>query len=283
LLEKCLKSQYGRAVTGKLPEGFEIGKVHRLHICLPGAPVPGDVPEDAREMKIGDGKDRASLYFNESAGEAEAVFEGTDFQEDARLFFSAIVTFVQLVLRRRRLYVFHASAVSLKGAGVLIGGDNGSGKSTLMRRLLETGADYLADDAAVVDMDGKPCVIRRSPEILNVLDLSPSMREMLLEKGFRKTDGGVFMAPPAKPLAAPVRTVLFPSIVKGKLSVVSLTNREVFLKLLELRRTPLTQKVLGEFFGLCAEMAEGVKAACVKIPRGRIPAPGELAEICENL
>ena len=283
LLEKCLRWQYGEAVVVKPPEGFSGRESARLYVRRAGRLVRGSADGEAEVLRLSDVNPGAVLCFNRKTGNAEAVFAGADFHEDVRLFFTALVTFAQLVMRRRGYYVFHASAVALRGAGVLIGGANGCGKSTLMRRLLEAGAEYLADDAAVVDMRAKPFLIRRSPEILNGESLSPDAVKGLAGLGFRKTAGGHFLAPPAEPLAAPVAKVIFPAIVKEELSVVSLTNRDAFLKLLELRRTPLERGGAAEFFEACAEMAEGAAVAEFLSPEGRIPSPEEAVRICESL
>lgn len=46
---------------------------------------------------------------------------------------------------------FHASAVALDGAGVLILGPSGSGKSTLALALMALGAELISDDAVWLD------------------------------------------------------------------------------------------------------------------------------------
>ncbi|SDY16999.1 HPr kinase/phosphorylase [Citreimonas salinaria] len=50
--------------------------------------------------------------------------------------------------------ILHASAVALKGRGLLIRGASGSGKSGLALQLMALGASLVADDRVVVTRDG---------------------------------------------------------------------------------------------------------------------------------
>ncbi len=57
-------------------------------------------------------------------------------------------------LRRRGMFVLHASAVSLNGAGIALLADKGTGKSTTAASLLGAGARLLADDLVAFSPDG---------------------------------------------------------------------------------------------------------------------------------
>ena len=49
----------------------------------------------------------------------------------------------------------HASLVSMNGVGILITGDSGSGKTSLAIALVKRGAEFVADDAVVIEsLDG---------------------------------------------------------------------------------------------------------------------------------
>ena len=68
----------------------------------------------------------------------------------------------------------HATAVALDGIGVLIRGPSGSGKSDLALRLIDDGADLIADDRVELDtVDGKlhltaPVTIRGLIEVRGI-------------------------------------------------------------------------------------------------------------------
>lgn len=55
------------------------------------------------------------------------------------------------LLHRRGLMVFHASAVALNGAAVILLGDKGAGKSTTAGALIGGGHALIADDIAAID------------------------------------------------------------------------------------------------------------------------------------
>jgi hypothetical protein len=50
---------------------------------------------------------------------------------------------------------FHAGAVSLRDAGIVLPGRTGSGKSTLVKAFAEAGAQYYSDEVAAIDPSGK--------------------------------------------------------------------------------------------------------------------------------
>jgi len=62
----------------------------------------------------------------------------------------------------------HATAVALDGQGVLIQGPSGRGKSDLALRLIEGGADLIADDWVEIERDGEACRLF-APETLRGL------------------------------------------------------------------------------------------------------------------
>jgi hypothetical protein len=68
-----------------------------------------------------------------------------------------------------RLFV-HAGVVAYRGEAILVAGGTLAGKTTLVRALLERGATYYSDDAALIDDDGrvhpfaKPLAVRETPE-----------------------------------------------------------------------------------------------------------------------
>ena len=51
--------------------------------------------------------------------------------------------------------VVHAGVVAHNGRGILLPGSTGSGKSTLVAELVQSGASYLSDEYALIDVDGR--------------------------------------------------------------------------------------------------------------------------------
>lgn len=68
---------------------------------------------------------------------------------------------------QRGLLAFHAAAVANDQGAVLLAGDSRSGKSTLLTALLQRGWKMLADDLAIVDLNGpgQPIVYSTASEI----------------------------------------------------------------------------------------------------------------------
>lgn len=68
---------------------------------------------------------------------------------------------------QRGMLAFHAAAVSNGKVSVLLAGKSGSGKSTLLAFLLQRGWQLMADDLAIVGLDGegKPVVYPTAPGI----------------------------------------------------------------------------------------------------------------------
>ncbi len=72
------------------------------------------------------------------------------------------------LLYQRGSLVFHTSAVANANGAILLAGDSGVGKSTLLAALLQRGWQYLADELAVIKLDGRerPIVLSTFPEIV---------------------------------------------------------------------------------------------------------------------
>jgi hypothetical protein len=72
------------------------------------------------------------------------------------------------LLYQRGSLVFHASAVANANGVILLAGDSGVGKSTLLTVLVQRGWQYLADELAVIKLDGReqPIVLSTFPEIV---------------------------------------------------------------------------------------------------------------------
>jgi len=69
------------------------------------------------------------------------------------------------------MFQLHATAVSCHGAGVLIRGPAGSGKSDLALRLIDNGADLIADDRVSVEVCGKKIYLSAPQNILGLIEI----------------------------------------------------------------------------------------------------------------
>jgi serine kinase of HPr protein (carbohydrate metabolism regulator) len=65
----------------------------------------------------------------------------------------------------------HATCVDIEGTGVLIRGPSGSGKSDLALRLIDGGARLVADDRAVLTLDGDRVMVTAPPEIAGLFEV----------------------------------------------------------------------------------------------------------------
>lgn len=65
-------------------------------------------------------------------------------------------TTLAIALHQRGLAVFHASAASIEGMGVILVGKKGAGKSSLAAALHAIGHEFLSDDLAVLDASQPP-------------------------------------------------------------------------------------------------------------------------------
>ena len=83
--------------------------------------------------------------------------------------FDSRLRFALGVHARRRVFI-HAGVVGWKGGALLLPGRTFTGKSTLVAALISAGADYISDEHAVLDDDGrvhpwvKPLSLRLQPD-----------------------------------------------------------------------------------------------------------------------
>lgn len=75
-------------------------------------------------------------------------------------------------LRRRRLYLVHASAVALQDRALLIAGSSGAGKTTTMLSCVQSGFHFLGDDTTLVQPLGEGQF--RVISVLNTVNLTES-------------------------------------------------------------------------------------------------------------
>ena len=67
--------------------------------------------------------------------------------------------------------VLHASCVALSGAGVVLLGPSGCGKSDLALRLIDSGAQLVADDCLVVERRGNRLIGRPAENIAGLIEV----------------------------------------------------------------------------------------------------------------
>jgi hypothetical protein len=96
-------------------------------------------------------------------------------EDDVLAQFAAWVNLSIATLAPRRVFI-HAGVVAWRGEAIIIPGYSCSGKSTLAAELVQAGADYLSDEYAVLDADGrvhpfpKP-ISMREPNRLDQVDV----------------------------------------------------------------------------------------------------------------
>jgi len=280
ILRLCIEKLYGhlcRSATSGPENSFSLFITALPEVEI--APPPGDT----LQIRIDEQEHPPRMWYSPSTGNATAVVFDHDDRTMARRMMVAVCSLVRLALKKDDIYFFHAAAVALSGSGVLIGGPNGSGKSSAMRSLIESGAEYLADDSAALDVSSSKPEIMRNPELLNAADLSYRTREKLAEKGFVEPQDPVFLAPPAESLSAPVKLLLFPGIVKAGTDLVSLTKKEAVIKLLELNKTPVFRDDYDVLFHLCGRIADSAPAYEVFVGHGSVFPSERIVDLCEPI
>ncbi|MDA0663933.1 MAG: HPr kinase/phosphatase C-terminal domain-containing protein [Proteobacteria bacterium] len=65
----------------------------------------------------------------------------------------------------------HATTVAIGGRGVLLRGPSGSGKSDLALRLIDGGADLVADDRTILDRAGDGVIASSPPSICGKIEI----------------------------------------------------------------------------------------------------------------
>src|SRR5271168_4901707 len=64
----------------------------------------------------------------------------------------------------------HGTSVALDGSGILLRGPSGAGKSDLALRLIDGGADLVADDQAVLQRSGERVVVSAPETIAGMIE-----------------------------------------------------------------------------------------------------------------
>lgn len=122
------------------------------------------------------------IRLDPESGEAEVMFSRalSELRKDM-LIYGAL-----FLLRGRRLFGLHASAIARGGEGLLLVAESGSGKSTTTYALVRSGWSYLADDAVLLQADRQhvkaialrrdlglhPSLISHFPEVAALGDLA---------------------------------------------------------------------------------------------------------------
>lgn len=131
-------------------ESDSAGLLRRMRDAIPPYWTPAAPIDDALRFQLRVEEGSSSLRFPD--GTSVSAPDPGDlvrfFVPQAKLFAAAAA----------RAHVFvHACAVGVGGAGYLFPGPSHAGKSSLCAALLEAGADFYADDLAMLDDEGRLC------------------------------------------------------------------------------------------------------------------------------
>jgi hypothetical protein len=133
---------------------------------------------------------------------------------------------VAIAALRTEAVVVHASAVSINGRAVLIGGWSESGKTEIALALAEAGAEFISDKWTIVRADGSVCPFPASVGIRRwVLPYLPRLRAALPRTARAQLLGAAAASFVSRPLERPFRNVVLREAASRSAELVALADR----------------------------------------------------------
>jgi len=194
------------------------------------------------------------------------------------------------LLRYRRLYTIHATAVEKNGCGILIPGQSGRGKTTTCISLLRAGYRYLSDDHPLIREVGAHVELLPFPIKINVTEetiaLFPELRnasDTVLHPGFPKR---AFHAEELYPTSigenCRAAVVLFPHVVDAPYShLVTLPKRRALEMLLPHALLVYDPAVARREFQVLAKMVRQVDCYRVHLGHNILDLPELITPLVE--
>lgn len=131
----------------------------------------------------------------------EIIIDPVSGAEEKRIRLILLGAVLSILLNQREYLVFHASALSIDGNGVIFLGNKGWGKSTMAAALHRNGHSFLSDDVVAIDdtVKAMPFVLPAFPQIKlwsdaissmgNNLDQFPKVASSIDKREHRFTEG----------------------------------------------------------------------------------------------
>ncbi len=278
LMSTCLEACYGASYT--LFAGEPESSLFRL-LVLHWEGMPG-CRADVERIELGSPDKRAAFNWDRVEGQGVAVLPPPTDPDSLRLVFSAVAAFTQCALKGESLYFIHASGVTWDDGAVLFAGPNNCGKSTLMRAMMAEGGVYLSDDAAPVKTRDGYCEILPSEETLAITGLLRDEVERLLSAhGFVSGPDTRFLEPPTGRKSAPPRAIFFPEASDRDSGPFTLTEKEAFLRILSLIKTPLSDTDAEEWFSVAGLLSRRTLAARLTVKHGSVFPIKKVINFCD--
>lgn len=157
----------------------------------PETDLPYEVMQDGERL-VADFFGAGVLVIDGTQGRADGYLIKPEMMHASLIEYLFHLALIEL-LRHRRLYTIHATALEKDGRGVLIPGNSGRGKTTSFISLLRSGYRYLSDDHPLMRDAGTHVDLLPFPIKVNVTENTiaffPELREApdhLLHPGFPK-------------------------------------------------------------------------------------------------
>jgi hypothetical protein len=139
---------------------------------------------------------------------------------------SYVRTAVSLTALRTDAVVVHASAVSIHGRAVLIGGWSESGKTEIALALAEAGAEFISDKWTIVRSDGSVCPFPASVGVRRwVLPYLPKLRARLPRTATAQLAGAAALSLVSRPLRRSFRNAVLREAGSRSTQLVALAER----------------------------------------------------------